>query len=288
MLNSSSAGSGNTFLWQDGSTNPTFTATTAGLYWCQVTNIMGCVARDSINVSFKPMPVYSLGNDTTICQGNSITLNAAVTNATSYSWNTLATTPTISTPLAGIYWCDVNKEGCIFRDSLTLTVVTSPTVNLGADISICGTTPILLDVTYPNCTYLWHNGSTNPTLTAVASGLYWVQVTNPNGCAKRDSISIAFNSIPVFNLGADTAICSSDILTLNAIVPTAVSYLWNTGAVTPTINAFLPGIYWCEVNNGCVYRDTLVITAVLPQPVVNLGNVRLSLNTQPSLFTSHQ
>lgn len=286
LLNSSSAGSGNTFLWQDGSTNPTFTATTAGLYWCQVTNTMGCIARDSLNVSFKPIPVYSLGNDTAICQGNSITLNATVTNATSYSWNTLATTPTISTTLAGIYWCDVNKEGCVFRDSLTLTMAPSPLVNLGADISMCGTTPIVLDATYPNCTYLWQNGSIDPTLTTTTSGLYWVQVTSNNGCAKRDSINIAFNSMPVFSLGADTAICSGDILILNATVPTAVSYLWNTGAVTPTINAFLPGIYWCEVNNGCVYRDTLVITAVLPKPVINLGNDTTACGNGPIILNA--
>ena len=286
LLNSSSAGNGNTFLWQDGSTNPTLNATTAGLYWCQVTNTMGCVIRDSINVTFKPMPVYSLGNDTTICQGNSITLNATVTNATSYSWNTLATTPVISTTIAGFYWCDVNKEGCVFRDSLTLTVVSSPVVNLGADISMCGNTPTLLDATYPNSTYLWQNGSTSPTLTATTSGLYWVQVTNNNGCAKRDSINIAFNSIPVFNLGADTAICSGDILTLNATVPTAVSYLWNTGAVTSTINVFVPGIYWCEVNNGCVYRDTLLITAILPKPVVNLGNDTTACGNGPLLLNA--
>src|SRR5205085_8697780 len=63
LLNSTGAGSTNTFLWQDGSTNPTFTATTSGLYWVQASNSAGCSKRDSINVTFKPMPVYNLGTD---------------------------------------------------------------------------------------------------------------------------------------------------------------------------------------------------------------------------------
>ena len=286
VLNSSAAGIINTFLWQDGSTNPTFTATTAGLYWVQATNSMGCIARDSINVTFKPIPVFNLGNDTAICVNDTLHLNAAVAGATNYLWNNGATTPNINAYQAGLYWCMVNREGCTFRDSLNLTTIPGPLVNLGIDISVCGTNPILLDATYPNCTYLWQNGSTNPTFTATTSGLYWVEVKNSSGCAKRDSITIAFNSLPIFNLGADTTICSSDTLTLNATVPTAVSYLWNTGATSATIKAFLPGTYWCEVNNGCVYRDTLVIPAVLPKPIVNLGNDTTACGSGPITLTA--
>ncbi|HEY6504611.1 MAG TPA: gliding motility-associated C-terminal domain-containing protein [Chitinophagaceae bacterium] len=273
LLNSTAAGSTNTFLWQDGSTNPTFLATTAGLYWVQASNSMGCTSRDSINVTFKPIPFYSLGADTAICQNDTITLNATVTSATSYLWSNGATTSSINAYQAGIYWCDVNKEGCIFRDSLAITaVIPRPVVNLGNDISVCGITPILLDATNPNCTYLWQNGSTNPTLSATVSGLYWVQVRNNTGCITRDSINIAFNSIPVFNLGADTAICQGDSLTLNATVGSAINYLWSNGATTPTIRVGQAGLYWCEVNNGCIFRDSLTVTAVVPRPIVSLGN----------------
>jgi gliding motility-associated-like protein len=272
LLNSNATGVISSYLWQDGSTNSTLLATTPGQYWVQVSSNTGCSVRDTINVNFKPKPVYSLGNDTTICVNDTLTLNATVTGATSYLWNTGATTPTIKAFTAGIYWCDVNKEGCYFRDSLALNVAPRPIVNLGTDISTCGLPPILLNATNPNCTYLWQDGSTNATFNVTASGQFWVQVKNLAGCTTRDTIVIAFNTVPVFNLGADRSICQDDTLTLNATVPTAVSYLWNTGATTPTIKAFQAGTYWCEVNNGCVFRDTIVITAVLPKPVVNLGS----------------
>lgn len=286
VLNSSAVGSTNTFLWQDGSTSPTYTATTSGLYWVQATNSLGCTARDSINVTFKPIPVFNLGNDTSICINDTLHLNATVTGATNYLWSNGATTPIINAYQTGLYWCIVNKEGCTFGDSLNLTTIPRPVVNLGNDISVCGANPILLDATYPNCTYLWQNSSTNPTFTATTSGLYWVEVKNSSGCTKKDSINIAFNSLPIFNLGGDTAICSSDTLTINATVPSAVSYLWNTGATAPTIKAFQPGLYWCEVNNGCIYRDTLIITAILPKPVVNLGNDTTACGTGPIILNA--
>jgi gliding motility-associated-like protein len=274
LLNSSGVGSTNTFLWQDGSTNPTFTATTSGLYWVQASNSAGCMKRDSINITFKPMPVYNLGADAAICAGDSLTLNATVANATSYLWNTGAATPTIKAFQVGIFWCDVNKEGCIFRDSLAITAVKpAPVVNLGNDITVCQGIPVTLNATNPNATYLWQDGTTNPVYAPITSGLYWVEAVNTiSGCKKRDSINVLFTAAPVFNLGPDAAICAGDSLTLTATVANATSYLWNTGATAATIKAFQAGLYWCQVSKGsCSYRDSVIITAVKPSPVVNLG-----------------
>ena len=261
-----------TYLWQNGTTNPTFTATSTGLYWVQVTSNGGCFKRDSVNIAFNSIPVFNLGADRSICQGDTLTLNATVPTAVSYLWSTGATTPTIKAFTAGTYWCEVNN-GCVFRDTIVITaVIAKPVINLGADIIQCGNNPITLDATTAGVTYLWQDGTTNPTLNVIASGSYWVQLTNAGGCTKRDTINITFNPYPVFNLGADTDICQGDTLTLNATVPGATSYLWNTGAITATLKAFQSGLYWCEVSrNGCVYRDSLVITNVKPLPTVNLG-----------------
>lgn len=286
VLNASAAGSTNTFLWNTGATTPTLTVTTAGLYWAEASNASGCIRRDSINVQFASAPVFNLGADRALCAGDTLTLNATAAGATGYLWNTGATSPTIRAWQAGTYWCQVNTGACSLRDSLVITAVNPrPTVNLGADISTCSAAPIVLDVTNPNSTYLWHNGSTNPTFTATVSGLYWAEVTNNFGCARRDSINILFRTSPVFNLGNDGSICAGDSLTLNATVAGAISYLWNTGAVTPSIKAWQAGLYWCEVSNGgCTFRDSLTITAVNPKPVVNLGNDITTCATTPILL----
>ncbi len=272
LLNGPAAGSSNTFLWSTGATSPTITVTTAGLYWVQATSGT-CSKRDSINVTFSTSPVYNLGADGPICAGDTLILNATVSGAT-YLWNNSAVTPTIKAFSAGLYWCDVTKNGCTFRDSLTITAVNpSPTVNLGGDISVCQGVPVLLNATNANATYLWQDGSTNATYSPTVTGLYWVEVVNTiGGCKKRDSINVTFTTAPVYNLGADRPICAGDTLILNATVSGA-TYLWNNGAITPTIKAYQAGIYWCDVTkNGCTFRDSLIITAVNPAPVLNLGN----------------
>ncbi len=275
LLNPTGIGSTNTFLWQDGSTNPTFTATSPGLYWVEARNSAGCMKRDSINVTFKPFPVYNLGADAAICAGDSLTLNASVPGAQTYLWNTGAATPAIKAFQVGIFWCDVKKDGCTFRDSMAITAVNpAPVVNLGNDITVCQGVPVTLDATNPNTTYQWQDGSANPVYTPVVSGLYWVEAINTiSSCKKRDSINVLFTAAPVYSLGLDTALCSGDTLVLNATVAGATSYLWNNSATTATLKTYQAGIYWCTVNKGsCSFRDSLTITSVKPVPAVNLGN----------------
>jgi gliding motility-associated-like protein len=271
-LNATTANS--TYLWQDGSTNAVFTASTTGLYWVEATHTLGCKKRDSINITFTPTPVFNLGIDSSICSGDTLVLNATVANATSYLWSTGATTATIKATQAGIFWCEVSIGTCFFRDSLTIpSIKPTPVVNLGNDLTLCNGNSVTLNAATANSTYLWQDGSTNATYIANATGLYWVQATNNVGCKKRDSINVTFNPIPVFNLGMDSAICAGDTLLLNATVSGAVSYLWNTGAVTTNIKAYQAGIYWCEVSKGgCIFRDSLTITSIKQYPIVNLGN----------------
>jgi PKD repeat protein len=240
LLNSTGVGSTNNFLWQDGSTNPTFTATSPGLYWVQASNAAGCLKRDSINVDFKPFPVYNLGADLAICSGDSLIFNATVAGATSYLWNTGAASSTIKAFAAGNYWCDVKKDGCTFRDTVVIpSVKPAPIVNLGNDITVCQGVPVTLDATNPNATYQWQDGAINPVYNPTIAGLYWVEVTNStSGCKKRDSINVSFTAAPVFNLGIDSAICAADTMILNATVANATSYLWNNGATTATLKAY--------------------------------------------------
>lgn len=273
LLNGPAAGSTNTFLWQNGATTPTLTVTTAGLYWVQATSGT-CTKRDSINVTFGTNPVYNLGADGPICSGDTLTLNATVTGATSYLWNNGAVTATIKAFQAGIYWCDVNKNGCTFRDSLTITAVNpAPVLNLGNDITVCQGVPVTLNATNTTATYLWQDGSGNATYTPTVTGLYWVEVTNTiAGCKKRDSINVTFTSAPVFNLGSDVQICAGQPAIFNATTANATSYTWSTGANSPTISTALAGLYWCEVARGtCTFRDTVVITGIKPSPTINLG-----------------
>ncbi|MFN8251829.1 MAG: PKD domain-containing protein [Ferruginibacter sp.] len=137
--------------------------------------------------------------------------------------------PTHVFSAAGSYIVKLIKFTNCGTDTLKKTVITDAVdIFLGADTTVCGATSLLLNgpAAGSNNTFLWQNGATTPTFTATTTGLYWVQVTNPGGCTKRDSINVTFSSMPVFYLGPDQAICAGDTLTLNANVNNASSYLW--------------------------------------------------------------
>src|SRR5204862_302987 len=154
-----------------------------------------------INITFRPTPVFNLGPDTSLCARDTLTL-IANTVATSFLWNTGATTSSIKIYLPGIYWCEADNNGCKFRDTMILLATRPmPVVNLGNDLSLCSGNSANLNATNPNSTYLWQDGSTNATLNATTSGLYWVAVTSNSGCTARDSINILFKPVPTFNLG---------------------------------------------------------------------------------------
>jgi PKD repeat protein len=106
------------YLWSNSSTDSLIHVNSAGQYYVMVINQYGCSASDSINILINPAPVVYLGNDTTICTGSSIILNAG-SGFASYDWSTGATSQTITVDTSGVYSVEViNSYGCSAIDSI--------------------------------------------------------------------------------------------------------------------------------------------------------------------------
>lgn len=68
------------------------------------------------------------------------------------------------------------------------------------------------------------------------------------------------------NLGADTTICTTEPLILNAYQPGG-TYAWSTGANTPSISVASAGIYIVSVTyDGCTKSDTIEVGEI-PAPI---------------------
>lgn len=256
LLDATTAGA--TYLWQDNSTSPTFNVTTTGTYYVEVTNNCG-VAYDTININFTPGPVINLGNDTSLCIGDILLLDATTAGAT-YLWQDNSTNPTFNVATAGTYWVTVSLgAGCTGTDSIDVTYGNTVTVNLGNDTNLCAGNNFLINGTTPGATYLWQDNSTNPTFNATISGTYWVQVTNNCG-VDVDSVDITFTPAPVISLGNDTTLCNGEIINYDVSTPGA-SYQWQDNSTSPTFNVSSAGTYWVNVTvNGCSDADTATIS----------------------------
>ncbi|MBX5438851.1 MAG: gliding motility-associated C-terminal domain-containing protein, partial [Thermoflavifilum sp.] len=263
---------GSTYLWSTGQTSPSITVNTAGSYWVKVTDANGCSASDTLQLQIHPLPIVNLGNDTAICQGESLTLNAGNVGST-YLWSTGQTSASITTDTSGIYWVKVtNSYGCSAADTLQLQIHPLPIVNLGNDTAICQGESLTLNAGNVGSTYLWSTGQTSPSITTDTAGIYWVKVTDANGCSAADTLQLQIHPLPIVNLGKDTAICQGESLTLNA-GNVGSTYLWSTNQTTPSITVNTAGSYWVKVTdaNGCSASDTLQLQ-IHPLPIVNLGN----------------
>lgn len=250
--------SGGYYLWQNGDTSRTFDVSATGQYYVQLYNACNSV-WDTINVTVTGPPVVNLGNSVRFCRGSSFNLNAQNPGCT-YQWNTGDSTQVISIYDPGLYWVIITNDCGSITDSINV-IVEDPlnTLNLGQDTTICQGDSILLDTKLAGVSTKWNNGVGTNSIYVKETGSYWVEVTNTCG-TWEDTIHVTVLDVPVFNLGADLALCSSGN-GLTIIGPGGMHrYLWSTGATTKDLLVTTPGLYWVTAFNECFsFADTVQV-----------------------------
>ena len=116
---------------------PFITASTS-TYTVTGVNSFGCSASDQVLITVLPLPIINAGPDQTICNGNSVTLNA--TGGFSLTWNNGVINGVPFTPSPGIHTYTVigtGSNGCTNSDYVVINVNPSGTINAGPDITIC-------------------------------------------------------------------------------------------------------------------------------------------------------
>ncbi|HRO45955.1 PKD domain-containing protein, partial [Agriterribacter sp.] len=260
---------GATYEWAPGGeTTQSIAVSEAGTYIVTVTKD-GCKTIDAIQVTVVPALTVNLGNDTTLCPGNSVVLDAGNPGAT-YLWSTGETTRIISTDTAGTYSVMVSKGSCSGSGSLAVNISSTLPVSLGNDTTICAGSSITLDAGYPGATYTWNTPDASQTITVSDAGVYKVTVNN-SGCVGEAQIEVSLmpGATPVY-LGNDTTICFGNAVILDAGNPGA-TYLWSTGETTPVIYPMVSGTYSVEVTRcGITERDSIdLVIANLPTPSIS-------------------
>ncbi|HRO74567.1 MAG TPA: FG-GAP-like repeat-containing protein [Crocinitomicaceae bacterium] len=223
------------------------------------------------NASCALQPQVNLGLDTAICAGTTLTLTAQNTGAT-YLWSDNSTADTLVVASAGTYSVvRTLSNGCISKDTIVVTVNALPVVNLGLDTAICAGATLTLDAQNAGSTFTWSDNSTAQTLAVTTANTYSIIVEDVNGCIGKDTVEVSINTLPVVNLGLDTAICAGATLTLNA-QNAGSTFLWSDNSTAQTLAVTTANTYSVIVEdaNGCIGKDTVEVS-INTLPAVNLG-----------------
>ncbi len=233
----------NADLNNDTINNPVFSGLDTTIYFLQVTDSIGCIARDTVTVAVNPNPVPNIPAQEFICPGFNkvITANGGGT----YQWAPTngVSNPTISNPIFSpavttSYVVTVTSTaGCVTLDSVTVFVQGEVPTNAGLDTAICEGDTISLggSPTSPgtDVTFQWSPSSSlsddtlaNP-LAFPTSQQTYIVLTQVDTCAGADTVTVSILPPPSLVVNNDTAICIGDTAQLTA--SGADLYTWSPG-----------------------------------------------------------
>lgn len=278
--------------------DPIASPTTTTIYRLTVNpGAVGCSSSDTVRVKILPNFITLLNNDTTLCEGSVINLNAIGASEFSYQWtpefgiaNPLVPSTTLTATTSNTYTITASYPGCLdMVRSFDLVVEPVPIVNLGPDKIICSRDTLqlfanVIPSAYPDYIYEWHPGihlsdstAKNPKFQSFSDDVLYLTVRTPNGCTDRDTIGIKVNNSNFMTLAfSDTGVCPPARLKLGALG--AASYKWSPDSYLSSDTAANPiatpsgNIVYTVTGtsaDGCVDSQTVTVD-VYPRAVTTL------------------
>ncbi len=250
------------YLWQDNSINQTYNVTSSGHYYVIVEDVSGCIYFEETNVTVSP--IVELGNDTTICKGDTIILDAGYSDST-YYWQDGSINQTLNVTQQGIYSVTVtNSYGCSEVDSIDIEFY--QTNNYIESYTICNGDSILWIGNYYN-----------------SPGVYFNNYTSVNGCDSIHKLVLTINIVDI------SVTQNGDTLTANEVGATYQwlycdsSYAIVTGETNQTFIPTSNGNYAVIVSkNNCIDTSACYVTSI--DNIENNANIKIYPNPTTGLI----
>ena len=250
-----------------------------------------CSATDALTIQVLGNAAVSIStSDTTICDGQTLTLQATASGQTGFLWSNGSTASAITVNTGGSYSVTaIHAAGCNSADTVTIIRYDNPQPQLQPQAPFCEGSSVELDAGV-FARYQWNTGSTNQTIITNVSGNYSVTVTDTNGCVGVAAINL--NALPSANpvIIGQEIFCSGQSQELR-LQEMYASYNWSTGTNTPTLLINAPGRYEVTVtdNNGCT-GQTSFTSDLFPNTDIRIDgerafceNGRTTLSATPGL-----
>ncbi|HPI86054.1 MAG TPA: GEVED domain-containing protein [Bacteroidales bacterium] len=246
--------------------------------------------QDQVTIQVNPLPVTFLGEDQTICVGDSVTLDAGAGFA-SYLWNTGDTTQTITAKITGEFSVSVTNEfGCSANDAMTLNVIQTvdKPVITGGDGTVDN---YQLTSTVYTCAavegasaYQWliepaNAGTTSST--GVSAEVFWtagytgtvnITVVASNTCFTSEP-SDAFTTTVYSSAGLGENISGTQV----SIYPNPTD--GNISVRIPALKTFSGDLTLTDANGANVFNKTGVVIAAGDAATIDLGQLPKGMYT---------
>jgi hypothetical protein len=248
-------------------------------YAVQITDSLGCITMDTVKVLVSNMTVTVDSRNDTICQGESVQLEASGGNH--YEWTPSAglSNATIANPVASptvsttytVKVCD-SLCGCVKHDSVHIQVDTVPEAFAGGDKKLCrGESVRLGSSAIVNIKYHWQSlpagfisDSALVNITPDSSATYILTLSNPGTrCTSTDTARVTVYQRSKSKIYGTDSLCSGDTTYLSVNKAAGYSYHWtasgadiigraDSNAVSISINSKTAGIAVLQTSaNGC-------------------------------------
>lgn len=262
-----------TFLWSNGATSEDIVNLNAGSFSVTITDATSCSSSQIFLIGNNTplVTISSIVNPSVCGAGNgSIDLTISPSAGNNFIWSNGALTEDVQNLNAGTFSVTVTDPGgCSATDTFTVPELGSsftlsglPTANTNC---IAPNGSIDLTVT-PNgaYSYIWSNTITAEDQASLAPGIYYVTVSDVNGCSSTESYIILDQTIqPVITETIVPSTCGNANGQIDISVSPAGSYLfvWSNGAATEDLSDVLSGMYAVTVTdmNGCSAAKSLIV-----------------------------
>jgi gliding motility-associated-like protein len=246
-----------------------------------------CKSSTNIILSRKTVPKPSLGNDVSLCQGETVTLRTSESGSATWFKNNIQIPgqflKTLNVKDSGVYKIVLRgANDCLGEDSSVVKVFDKPSIELGRDTFLCGDNNLILKSLTNGINLKWFKNDnpifdTSQFLKINQIGKYKLMVSSRllEACTASDSIEVKNGILPFVNLPDTLFSCISD--TVNGVevslpIQDFISYQWSlNGKIISNsrqIRVKNSGNYVAKISNkfGCEILDsTYVLFDAFPQ-----------------------
>lgn len=274
------------YIWSNNATSAAITNLSPGTYSVTVTDAGTTCTKNASFVINNPTEINIITSvQQPICHnqqnGNILTQVSGGCNGYSYIWTNGSTNSSITNIGPGSYTVTITDcKGC----TKTATATVNNPIPIALNI-IQSTNASCLGATNGSITisasqgllpyqYLWSNGATTTQISNVASGNYFITVSDANNCSTIDTFTVGTNASFTINLiSSKNILCYGDSTGIASVTNQPnYTYLWSTGQTTATVNTLPAGVHSVVAtdNNGC---QSLPRTVAITQPPLIKANI---------------